>query len=116
MSSDNEASNTTSPRPDTFDIIDLSPATVFTNTTYTFQAQATNQSIIQEIIVHYWYNETAQTDLTLCFHEGVWDASIIFAPNATCFWYLFYIRDSTGAWNEGAQHKVSIMLDGGDGE
>jgi hypothetical protein len=115
MSSEEEEMNSTAPPSDPFEFIDLSPATVVTNATYTFQVYAQNHSIIQEIMVHYWYNDTAQTDLALCFHEGVWDASILITSNATCFWYLFYVCDSTGAWNVGDEQEVSITSGGGDG-
>jgi hypothetical protein len=114
MGDTSDASNTTSPNP--FDIIDLSPTIAFTNTTYTFQLLVQNNSKAQEIMVQYWYNDTTQTNLILCFHEGVLNASIVIASNATRFWYQFYIYDSNGFWNAEEAHEVVITPRGGDGE
>lgn len=109
---ESEPSNTTASDP--FELIDLSPLTADANTTYTFQVQAVNNSPVPEIMVVYWYNETNQTSLLLCHHEGVWNASIIIASNTTRFWYRLYMAYETGLWNPVEDHEVSIT-DGGDG-
>jgi hypothetical protein len=114
MDGDNETYENTSSPPGAFDFIDLSPLTADANMTYTFQVQALNNSPVPEIMVVYWYNETTQTSLMLCNHEGVWNASFIIASNATRFWYRLYIAYETGLWNPVEEHEVSIP-DGGDG-
>ncbi|HWR27662.1 MAG TPA: hypothetical protein VN377_04410 [Candidatus Thermoplasmatota archaeon] len=114
MNGDNETSDNTSSPPGSFDFVDLSPLTADAHTTYTFQVQALNNSSVPEIMVVYWCNETTQTSLMLCDHEGSWNASIIIASNVTRFWYRLYIAYETGLWNPMEEHEVSIP-DGGDG-
>jgi hypothetical protein len=99
---------------DTFDFVDLSPLTADAHTTYTFQVQALTNSPVPEIMVVYWYNETTQASLMLGHHEGVWNASISIASNATRFWYRLYLAYEIGLWVPVEDHEVSIS-DGGDG-
>lgn len=115
MDGDDETSDNTSSPPGAFDYVDLSPPTAVANTTYTFQVLAQNNSFVPEIMVVYWYNETTQTSLMLCNHEGIWNASIIIASNVTRFCYRLYIAYETGLWNPVEEHEVS-MTDGGEGE
>jgi hypothetical protein len=115
MDGDDETSDNTSSPPGAFDYVDLSPPTAVANTPYIFQVLAQNNSFVPEIMVVYWYNETTQTSLMLCNHEGIWNASIIIASNVTRFCYRLYIAYETGLWNPVEEHEVSIT-DGGEGE
>ena len=109
MDGDDGTSDNTSSPPETFDYVDLSPVTADALTTYTFQVQALMNSPAPEIMVVYWYNETTQTSLMLCDHEGVWNASIIIDSNATRFWYRLYLAYETGLWNPVEDREVSIL-------
>ena len=116
-SDNNETSQNTPSSPlDTFELIDLSPATTVSNTTYTFQVQTKNHSIIQEIIVQYWYNNTTHFNQTLSYYEGIWNTSIVILPNATRLWYQFSILDNTGTRSAEAEHDVTITPNRGTSE
>jgi len=103
-----------SPSLDPLDVCDLSPLMVRANGMYTFQVQVGNISIVPDLMVVYWYNETRQDHLLLVHHEEGWNASMDIEPRATRFWYRLYVAYEPGCWSPLQEREVSVVA-GGDG-
>lgn len=90
-------------------IHDLSPSIAYTGHTYQFIASISDNAIVENAYVEYWYQHGNRHNHTLQQQGDNWRYQITIPQTATGkLSYIIVARDTTGNWNHTGQQSIPI--------
>ena len=91
-------------------IIDNTPETAYTNQSFTFNATVTDNIIVAEVYVEYWYETGNHTNLSMNnIDDNYWNKTITIQSNFTILHYIVYARDTSNNWSYTEIKNITLL-------
>lgn len=91
-------------------IVDNTPETAYKNHSFTFNATVTDNNIVTDVYVEYWYETGNHTNISMNNTNDVfWNKTITIPSNFDILQYIIHARDTSNNWNHTEIKSITLL-------
>jgi len=92
------------------EIADNTPEVAYKNETFTFNATVTDNNMVADVYVEYWYETENHTNVSMNnIDEDSWNKTIMIPSNFDILQYIVHARDTSNNWNHTEIKSVTLL-------
>ena len=94
------------------EIVDNTPGIAYKNHSFTFNTTVTDNNIVADVYVEYWYGTDNHTNVSMDnSDEDSWNKTIMIPSNFDILQYIIHARDTSNNWNHTGVKSVALLED-----
>jgi len=94
------------------EIVDNTPGIAYKNHSFTFNTTVTDNNIVADVYVGYWYGTENHTNVSMNnINEDGWNKTIMIPSNFDILQYIIHARDTSNNWNHTGIKSVTLLED-----